>query len=412
MGSIRSWPFLGTPRACQAWVVGAVLAALVLPFALVDAGHGRSTVDPMVTGLLLVALSIVNVELGRLLEGGVSRSQRPHKGLSAWAFASALLLPTWCLLPVVAVTYLHASWRGLRVPAWKWVGSAAYVVVAAVAASVVAHLVLGTERDLMRDDGLVGLLGVLAATAAFLAVETVLFHGSAYLNEPDDEVWLRKTLATRSFYLTEAGVLLVGGLSAAIWTGGGWFVVLLAPVYLITQRAALHEPLREKAEYDDKTRALRFQSWRRLSVQGAERCRRKAQPYSLIFADLDHFKEFNEEWGHLLGDDALAVVSDAIRAELRAVDLLGRFGGEEFSIFLPDVTADQAAAIAERIRARVSSTPVPGAGGVTISLGISAVLPDDGPVEFVQALTAADRAVFVAKSDGRNRIRMIVLDAA
>lgn len=406
------WPFLATPPLCQAWVGFAILAALVAPPFLVGLGQGHTAEQPLPTGLLLVALSIVNVELGRALEGGASDSQRPHKGLSAWAFASALLLPTWWLLPVVTITYAHAWWRGLRAPAWKWIGSAAYVVVAGLAASIAAHLVVGDQPDLMHGDGRTGLVGVVVAAAVFLLVETVLFHGSAYLNVAGDEGWLRRTLRSRSFYLTEAGVLLVGGLSAAIWTGGGWFVVLLVPVYLITQRAALHEPLRERAEYDEKTHTLRFESWRRLAIRGMERCERRKESWCLLFADLDHFKQFNDDWGHLVGDDALAVVAEAIRGELREDDLLGRFGGEEFSIFLPDVTAEEAAGIAERIRAKVSGTDLPTAGRLTISIGLATVNPQDGPVEFVKVLTAADRAVFVAKSDGRNRIRVSVLDAA
>ncbi|WP_183092591.1 GGDEF domain-containing protein [Nocardioides stalactiti] len=405
------WAFVRTPRACRAWVSAAFLCALVLPLLLVDRGQGHTAKDATVTGLVLIALSVLNVEIGRLLEGGISQSQRPHKGLSAWAFASALLLPTWWLLPVVVVTYGHAWWRGLRAPPWKWIGSAAYVVVAALSAAVVAHAVIGNHHDLMHGTGLVGLIGVVAAAATFLAVETVLFHGSAYLNVPEDEVWLRQTLRSPSFYLTEAGVLLVGGLSAAIWTGGGWFIVLLAPVYVLTQRAALHEPLRERAEHDEKTGTLRFESWRRLAMAGADRCHRREQPWCVLFADLDHFKTFNDLWGHLVGDDALAAVAAAIRAELRNDDVLGRFGGEEFCVLLPDVAIEDATGIAERIRAGVAAIDVPGGGPITISIGLGAVTPEDGQIDFVSALTAADRALFLAKHEGRNRTHLVLVDA-
>lgn len=411
-GLAARWAFLRTTRACQVWVTAAAAAALVVPLLLVPLGQGSTADSWVLTGLLLIGLSVLNIEIGRLLEGGRSDSQRPHKGLSAWAFASALLLPTWWLVPIVAFTYAHAWWRGLRVTPWKWVGSAAYVVLAASAAAVTAHVVIGDEPDLMHGSGLVGLVGVLTAAAAFLAVETVLFHGSAYLNHQDDEVWLRQTLRTASFYLTEAGVLLVGGLSAAIWTGGGWFVVLLAPVYLITQRAALHEPLRERADQDEKTGTLRFESWRRLAILGSERCQRRRQPWSVLFADLDHFKAFNDEWGHLVGDDALVAVAQAIRAELRSDDILGRFGGEEFCIFLPGVTAEEAMRVAERIRCGVSSSSIPRAAPITISIGLAAVAPEDDPIEFVSVLTAADRALFQAKHDGRNRTSLVVVDAA
>ena len=85
------------------------------------------------------------------------------------------------------MTYAYAWWRGLRVTPWKWIGSAAYVVLAGLGASITAQAVIGDEPNLMDGNGAAGLLGVLAATATFLAVETVLFHGSAYLNHPADE---------------------------------------------------------------------------------------------------------------------------------------------------------------------------------------------------------------------------------
>jgi len=403
--------FLRTTWACRLWVTAAVVGALVLPVVLAPLGPHVTAGNDTLTAAILVGLSILNVEIGRLLERGASESQRPHKGLSAWAFASALLLPTWWLVPVVALTYAHARWRGLRVTPWKWIGSAAYIVLAGLGASIAAHAVMGAEPNLMDGNGATGLLAVLVAAAAFLVIETVLFHGSAYLNHAADEAWLRHTLRTKSFYLTETGVLFVGGLSAAIWTGGGWFALLLAPVFLVTQRAALHEPLRERADHDDKTSALRFVSWRRLAIAAADRCERRGRPWCVLFADLDHFREFNETWGHLVGDDALTVVAEAIRTELRPGDLFGRFGGEEFCVFLPDVAADDAGGIAERIRGAVSGAPIPSARPVTISIGVAAVIAAE-PQEFVSVLAAADRALYRAKREGRNRTSVMPVQAA
>lgn len=407
---VGNWAFLRTPWACRVWIGGALGLALVGPVVLADLGRERTAMPEALTGLVLIGLSVLNIEIGRMLEGGVSRGQRPHKGLTAWALASALLLPTWWLLPVVAVTYAHGWWRGMRVTPWKWIGSAAYVVIAGLVAAITARAVLGAEPNLMVGDGRLGVVAVLAAVAAFLVTTTVLFHGSAYLNHRADEVWLRRTLASPSFYLTETGVLLVGGLSAAIWTGGGWFVALLAPVYLLTQRAALHEPLRERAEHDDKTGALRFESWRRLATARAERCVRQDQPWSVLFGDIDHFRDYNETWGHLVGDAALVAVADAIATELRDGDLLGRFGGEEFCVFLPGVSVVEAAAVAERIRARVASAPVPTGDPVTISIGGAAVPPGAAP-ELVSVLTTADRALYRAKRDGRDRSTVSLVEA-
>lgn len=243
-------PFLATPRRLQVWLALVVLAACVLPF-LLPTGLGDAP-GPMrpawFTVLVLVGISVLNVEIGRRFFGGLAHTHQPHKALSAWAFACGVLLPAPWLLVVVPFTYAHTRWRGLRVPLWKWVGSAAYLVVCGTAAGLVARLVVGQQANWMSGDGGRGMVGLALAALAFLAVESALFAGSALLNEAEDEEWLRRTLRAPSFYLTELGVLFVACLLVAVWTGGAWFVALLVPLYALVQRAALHEPLRERAE--------------------------------------------------------------------------------------------------------------------------------------------------------------------
>jgi signal transduction histidine kinase len=221
--------------------------ALTLPFVAPDRASIEGGPPPGLTVAVLVLMSALNVEISRALTGGLQRSQQPHKALSAWAFACAMLLaPPW-LLVVVPVTYVHARWRGLRVPVWKWIGSAAFLVLAALASAMVALLVLGGRPNWMAANGAQGAATMVVSAAVFLAVEAALFAGSALLNYAEDEVWLRRTLTSRAFYLTESGVLLTGGLLAAVWTGGAWFVLFLVPIYALVQRAVLLEPLRERA---------------------------------------------------------------------------------------------------------------------------------------------------------------------
>jgi signal transduction histidine kinase len=239
--------FRGAPRREQVYLLVAGACALVLPFLARDAAPTVKGPPPWLTVTVLVLVSALNVEISRALTGGLERSQQPHKALSAWAFACAMLLaPPW-LLVVVPVTYLHARWRGLRVPLWKWMGSAAFLVLAALASTLVARVLLDGRTNWMSGDGAQGLAALVTAAAVFLAVEAALFAGSALLNHAEDEVWLRRTLTSRSFYLTESGVLLTGALLAAVWTGGAWFALLLVPIYALVQRAVLLEPLRERA---------------------------------------------------------------------------------------------------------------------------------------------------------------------
>lgn len=244
-----SWAeFWQTPVALRVYLALVGVAALLVPFLAQDLGPSRTLHPAWLTVVMLIVVSALNVEISRWLSGGIQHTQQPHKALSAWAFACALLVaPAW-LLVVVPITYAHARWRGLRVPLWKWIGSAAYLVICGLAAAVLRHQVMGDEPNWMIGDGGRGLVAMTLAAIAFLAMETLLFSGSVEFNHAEDEEWLRRTLTSASFYLTESGVLLMGGLLAAVWTGGGWFVVLFLPLYVIIQRAALHEPLRERAE--------------------------------------------------------------------------------------------------------------------------------------------------------------------
>jgi signal transduction histidine kinase len=238
--------FRRTPWRMQVFLALTLVAACVLPF-VVSGGPGERRAAWLTAGVL-VAISVLNVEIARRLYGGLAHTQQPHKALSAWAFSCAVLLPAPWLLVVVPFTYAHARWRGIRVPLWKWVGSAGYLVLAGLAAGTVARLVVGTQTNWMIGAGGRGLLGLVLAALTFLAVESILLAGSALINDAADEVWLRRTLTDPSFYLTELGVLFTACLFAGVWTGGPWFVLLLVPLYALVQRAALLQPMRERAE--------------------------------------------------------------------------------------------------------------------------------------------------------------------
>lgn len=237
--------FTATPLRMRAYLSLVAGLAAVLPLAARPAVHPASPEWLTVAGL--IAVSVLNVEVSRRLSGGLAQTQQPHKALSAWAFAAALLLPTPWLLVVVPLTYAHARWRGLRVVLWKWIGSACYLVLAGYAAAQVRPLVLGADAGWMSGDGGRGVLAVLLAGAVFLAVEALLFAGSATLNDLADERWLRAMLTSPGFYLTEAGVLLVGGLLSAVWFAAPWFTLLFVPIYVLVQHAVLLAPLRERA---------------------------------------------------------------------------------------------------------------------------------------------------------------------
>lgn len=139
-----------------------------------------------------------------------------------------------------------------------------------------------------------------------------------------------------------------------------------------------------------------------------ERARRYGTPLALLMVDIDHFKDINDTHGHLVGDEALREIARVLQGAVRTVDLVGRYGGEEFVIVLPETTAEGAIAFAERLRDRVSqhefaSERLPSLR-LTISIGVASY--PTSPVESVEDLFArADEALYRAKAAGRNAVR-------
>lgn len=139
--------------------------------------------------------------------------------------------------------------------------------------------------------------------------------------------------------------------------------------------------------------------------------RSSGQAAAVIFVDVDHFKDYNDRYGHLAGDEALRHVAHTLRNHAPAQALVARYGGEEFACLLPGADARQALALAERIRAAVAACPIPVpatllCNQVTISAGVASALVCD-PASAQQLLRAADMALYRAKRDGRNRVRML-----
>ncbi|WP_298956428.1 GGDEF domain-containing protein [uncultured Methylobacterium sp.] len=139
----------------------------------------------------------------------------------------------------------------------------------------------------------------------------------------------------------------------------------------------------------------------------ALRARRPGGGFALILADVDHFKAINDLHGHRAGDEVLAALSAALRAGIRADDVLGRWGGEEFMVVCPDTGLAAAAALAEDLRRRVEATRLPGVGRRTCSFGVAALTPG----ESVESLVArADAALYRCKRQGRNRVEAGLAD--
>lgn len=136
-----------------------------------------------------------------------------------------------------------------------------------------------------------------------------------------------------------------------------------------------------------------------------ERAERHHRPLSLLMVDVDHFKSFNDHYGHPEGDRLLATIAKRISGEVRNIDLVSRYGGEEFAVIMPDTALEEARLVAERVRHSLEKNPFTGPFGrpayVTISIGVAS-FPQHATV-VTDLIEAADRALYQAKRQGRNQ---------
>lgn len=174
----------------------------------------------------------------------------------------------------------------------------------------------------------------------------------------------------------------------------------------------------ESATIESLTGLLRRETILEKIGRELERARRYDRPMTLALLDLDHFKEINDRYGHLAGDHLLRHLSRAMADDLRTTDALGRYGGEEFLLLLPETDADGAWTVAEKLRRRVEELEIPmedgTKAGVTVSIGLASrrSAGDDlagATSEAVRDLLAeADRALYLAKRNGRNQVQPVV----
>ncbi|MCG9895478.1 MAG: sensor domain-containing diguanylate cyclase [Fimbriimonadaceae bacterium] len=160
--------------------------------------------------------------------------------------------------------------------------------------------------------------------------------------------------------------------------------------------------LEEQAHFDPLTGLANRRRLFQVLRERLEETARTGDPLGLIMCDVDHFRRFNEDYGHSAGDEVLRRVAAAMMAELRPYDTAGRYGGEEFTIILPGCDLEGAAVVAERLRRRIAQVDSGVETGLTVSLGCAAA---NGDFETAEGLIRiADLALYRAKRRGRNQV--------
>ncbi|MDR5857783.1 diguanylate cyclase [Caballeronia sp. LZ062] len=175
----------------------------------------------------------------------------------------------------------------------------------------------------------------------------------------------------------------------------------------VSERKISSDELTRLLTTDHLTGAVNRAHFFKLAEKELARARRLGKPLSCVMIDADHFKRINDTAGHQTGDLVLTQIVQKAKANLRSIDVLARLGGEEFCLMLPGTSSDEALVIAERVRATIADAKIDTGAGpvrVTVSAGIASVTDSTSSVN--DLLAAADKALYAAKTAGRNRVEL------
>jgi len=373
--------------------VAAVTAASTLPF-LGRLQHANEWVAFLILGTAAATAQVFVVR--------TPNNQAYHTAIP-FMLAAALLLPPE-LVAMMGIVQHVPEWLRMR---YRWhmqtFNICNYVLASMGVWFFAQHLVL--DHSLIASHTLrVGVAGVVACVVfvAFNHANLALMLKSAY------GFTFRETgLFDMENLSTDLVLAALGVATYAFWQSNPWLIAFAVAPLILVHRSLSVPQLQAEARVDPKTGLFNARHFAAALAEELGRAQRFERPLSLIMADLDLLRDINNTYGHLAGDAVLKGIAEVFRAQLRHYDVPARFGGEEFSILLPETPPEQAMEIAERIRRAVagrtfdvetSSEPI----RATVSIGVAG-FPKDG-TDANELIHQADLAVYRAKLQGRNRV--------
>ena len=382
-----------SPQAFSYFVIVALIAAAATgPFVIRIDQHTRDW-----TTFAILGASVALAQLFVVRTPG----NRSYHTTGVFLLPAALLLPVE-LVAVIAIVQNIPEWLRSR-PAWYIQSFNIFnYTLATMGAWGAARGVQSLDGLIANTDARFALAGACAAVV-FVSLNAALIAPMLRLGRGQP----MRMLFSFQHLSTELVFAALGVGVAAFWLWNPWLIPFaIAPLILI-HRALSVPQLEAEARVDPKTGLFNARHFANALSEEMVRAGRFERPLSLIMADLDLLRDINNTYGHLAGDAVLKGIADVFRSQLRNYDVPARFGGEEFSILLPETPTDKALEIAERIRRAVaekryevetSSEPI----RATISIGVAG-FPGDA-VDANALIHQADLAVYRAKLQGRNRV--------
>jgi len=363
---------------------------------------------------VLAGLGVLQAEISRNIERmRRSLNVTPHVSMtSVWMLPGILVLSPQLIALLAVTLYVQSGIRGWmgtqHVAPHRTVTNATTVILTCYAASLLTHLFFGPDPlsgAVPAAAGAVTLAGV-----AYFVVNTAVTGLGLYLAAPE-RASVQTIIGTWDDNLLDMATLCLGGLlMLALVNQPLLALVIFVPIFVL-QRSVLAKQLEELASTDQKTGLLNATAWHQNSQRELSRAARTGTEFSVLMIDLDFFKKINDTYGHLAGDDMLIALAGLLKRETRTHDLVGRFGGEEFTVLLSGASELEGMVAAERIRAMISELVVKSrttdGNSVTIrdrSASIGLATYPNGGMTLDDVLATADAAVYVAKRTGRNRV--------
>jgi diguanylate cyclase (GGDEF)-like protein len=393
-----------TPRSPLV-IILALEGLAVTWLVLANAYESVSLTDLRRFGILL-GVSLVYIEAGARIERlrrfvDYVQNSTFANAASLWCFAAALVLPIGLAGAFTAIIYSWIVIRSVRTRAatpHRLIYTATTEVLAAMCAASV--IVAFDGPGITLGSSPMSVVAVAAALFTYTAVnQGLVVLVVALVTRP---VKLRSVVMSAEDQTLEFATLSLGVLLALAVIYAPYLAPVTLPLIVVLRRSALVRQLQVQATLDAKTGLLNAAAWRQEAEREIANSERVGASISVLMIDLDHFKQLNDKHGHQAGDVALKQVGDCLVDALRAKDIVGRFGGEEFIALLPAADDVVATNVAERLRQRISALELPHGGAVTASIGVGTGAEEHG---LDQLITVADRALYAAKSAGRNQVR-------